>query len=169
MQRAVKGGIGTYGVDLSSGLTVASIVAVNALGGIYDPETGEVVAGPRHENGTGMHDSLELAISPNGAIAERASSNTAIGVVATNATLTKEQANKVASVSHDGIAMAIRPAHTMGDGDAMFALATGDLEQPADMLRICAAAALSVGRAIVRAVRLAEGLAGVPSVTELGS
>ena len=168
IQGAVKGGIGTYATDLGSGLTVAAIVAVNALGGVYDPETGEVVAGPRHENGTGMHDSLKLATSPNGTIDDRASSNTAIGVVATNATLSKEQANKVASVSQDGIAMAIRPAHTMGDGDTMFALATGDLEQPADMLRICAAAALSVSKAIVRAVRLAESLGGVPSVTELG-
>ena len=89
-------------------------------------------------------------------------------MVATNAVLTKEQANKLASVAHDGLAMAIRPAHTMGDGDTMFALATGTLEEAADMNRLCAATTLCIGRAIVRGVRNADGIGGIPGIKELG-
>ena len=88
--------------------------------------------------------------------------------MATNATLTKAQANKLASVAHDGLAMAVRPAHLMGDGDTMFALATGTLvDDELNMSRLCAATALCVSRAIVRGIRKAEGIAGIPAVSEL--
>ena len=94
-------------------------------------------------------------------------SSTTIGIVATSATLSKEEANKLASISHDGLALAVRPVHTVRDGDTMFALGTGAVEGKADMLRLGAAAVDCVGRAIVRGVRCARGVGGVPSVGEL--
>ena len=93
--------------------------------------------------------------------------NTTIGVVATNATLTKEQANKLAAVAQDGIALAVRPAHTMGDGDTMFAIATGELEGGEPMGRLLAAVAVVTSRAITSGVGAAVGLAGLPAVSEL--
>jgi L-aminopeptidase/D-esterase-like protein len=170
--RAVKGGIGTAAVDLGGGLTVGAIVAVNSLGGVVDPDTGALIAGPRGEDGRGIVDSLRALVSPEwSARHEHAASNTTIGVVATNARLTKEQANKLASVAHDGLAMAVRPAHTMSDGDTVIALATGmqDGDRAADMHRLCAAAAMCVGRAIVRGVTKATGLGGIPAVSELSA
>lgn len=165
---AVKGGIGTASIDLGDGLIVGAIVAVNAVGGVYDLDTGEMIAGPRKDDGVTMQESMALIISPGFTRPDRPSpSNTTIGVVATNAVLTKEQTNKLASVAHDGLAMAVRPAHTMSDGDTMFALATGTLEEPADINRLCAASALCVGRAIVRGIRNADGIGGVPGIKEL--
>lgn len=168
IERAVKGGIGTSLVDLGRGLMVGAIIAVNAFGGVFDHETGELVAGPRQKNASGMIDPLAAMASAGFELQSgRHFGNTTIGIVATNAPLTKEQANKVASAAHDGIAMTVRPAHTMVDGDTIFALSTGDAGAPADMLRICAAASLSVSAAIVAGVRMAGGLAGIPAVTEL--
>jgi L-aminopeptidase/D-esterase-like protein len=166
--RSVKGGVGTASVDLGDGLHVGAIVGVNAIGGVVNPETGEVVAGPRGEGEQGMRDSMRLIVSHGFAQSQRSDqsgpTSTTIGVVATNAALTKPQASKLASVAHDGIAMAVRPAHLMGDGDTMFALATGMLDEPVSMDRLCAATALSVSRAIVRAVLKADSIGGVPAV-----
>ena len=167
-ERAVKGGLGTAALDLGEGLVVGAVVAVNALGGIFDNDAGSIVAGPRAEEGGTMLDALEALTSTHTSRpAENPIGNTTIGVVATNARLTKEQANKLASVAHDGLAIAVRPAHTMRDGDTMFALASGLLDQPPDMYRLGAATVLCVSRAIVRGVRMAKGLGGVPSVAEL--
>ena len=165
---AVKGGTGTAAIDLGDGVMVGALVCVNALGGVYDSESGELVAGPRREDGS-MGDAMQLITAPLHVRTETTpGANTTIGVVATNAKLTKEQANKLASVAHDGMAMAVRPAHTMSDGDTIFALATGTVGADAGMTRIGAAATLCVARAIVRGVRKAEGLGGVPAVRELG-
>jgi len=168
LKRAVKGGIGTASIDLDDGVTVGAIVAVNAIGGVYDPDTGEIVAGPRGVDGGTMHDSMALLLS-SGFKRSRGVplANTTIGVVATNASLSKEQANKLASVAHDGMALAVRPAHTTSDGDTIFALATGTAHDPADLDKLCAAAVLCVSNAIVRGVRKAESLGGIPSVGEL--
>ena len=167
-ERAVKGGIGGAAVDLGEGLVVAAIMAVNAVGSVFDPDTGTLIAGPRRDDGTGMIDSLAAVTSPEyvsgGGLP---ATNTTIGVVATNATLNKEQANKLADVAHDGLALAVRPAHTMVDGDTIFAVATGGLDRPSDMNRLCAAAVVCVSRAIVSGVTKAEGLGGVPAVSEL--
>ena len=115
-----------------------------------------------------MLDSMSLIASPDfGDAQARPGENTTIGVVATNAKLTKAQANKLASVAHDGLAMAVRPAHLMGDGDTLFALATGKLEMDAPINRLCATSAVCVSRAIVRAVRKATGLGSVKAVSEL--
>lgn len=166
--RAVKGGIGTASIDLSGELIVGAIVAVNAIGGVVEPDSGAIVAGPRGENGGAMLDSMRLITSPDFSGADHTpSSNTTIGVIATNARLTKEQANKLASIAHDGLALAVRPAHLMGDGDTIFSLATGTLNLDVNMNQLCAATVLSVSRAIVRAVQKAKGLGGVPAVTEL--
>ena len=166
--RCVKGGIGTASLDLGDGLIVGAIVAVNAVGGVVDPETSEIIAGPLADDGATMLDSLALITSPGFATPQpRPGQNTTIGVVATNARLTKSQANKLADVSHDGLAMAVRPAHLMSDGDTMFALATGGHDADANMNRLCAAAALCTSRAIVRAITKATGLGGVKAVSEL--
>ena len=166
--RCVKGGIGASSLDLGDGLMVGAIVAVNAVGGVVDPETSDIVAGPLDDDGRTMLDSMALITAPGFESPQpRAGQNTTIGVVATNATLTKSQANKIAAVSHDGLAMAVRPAHLMSDGDTMFALATGGWEGEANMNRLCAAAALCTSRAIVRAVRKARGLGGVRAISEL--
>ena len=167
--RAVKGGIGTASVDLGGGVVVGAIVAVNAIGGVYEPDTGALVAGPRKDGG-GMDDPVEALLSGDGADAAVPSgSSTTIGVVATSATLSKEEANKLASISHDGLALAVRPVHTMRDGDTMFALGTGAVAGRADMLRLGAAAVVCVGRAVVRGVRCATGVGGIPSVGELAA
>ena len=165
--RCVKGGIGTASIDLGRDLVIAAVVAVNAIGGVVDPETSELVAGPLDHNGT-MLDSMSLIVSTDFQDATaRTGENTTIGVVATNASLTKAQANKLAAVAHDGLAMSVRPAHLMADGDTLFTLATGKLVMDAPMNRLCAASTLCVSHAIVRAVRNATGLGGVKAVSEL--
>jgi len=182
--RAMKGGFGTASVTLASGLTVAAAVAVNAVGDIVDPTTGQVVAGVRTEDGTGLADARNL-LREEGSGRDRSGArpgvggqpdadalpgaNTTIGVVATNATLTKAQATKVAQMAQDGLARAIYPAHTTRDGDTVFSLATGRLDAPADVTLIGALAADVMAEAILRAVRLAEGLPGIPSVSDLGN
>ena len=169
LDRAIKGGIGTASVDLGGGITVGAIMAVNAVGGVYDPDTGDLVAGPRNEHG-GMDDPMEALLSSGGVgTPPPFGSSTTIGVVATNAGLTKEEANKLASIAHDGLALAVRPAHTMRDGDTIFAIAKGTEPGKADMLRLGAAAVACVSRAIVRGVRCATGLEEIPSICELAS
>jgi L-aminopeptidase/D-esterase-like protein len=170
--RSMKGGTGSAAIGLPSGLVVAAIVAVNAVGDIIDPETGKVVAGVRTEDGKGLADVRKLLRT--GAIGRRtpprAGENTTIGLVATNAKLTKAEINRVALMADDGFARAINPSHTIGDGDTVFALATGRWEgEGANVTMIGALAAEAMAEAIVRAVSKAETLAGVPSAKELGT
>ncbi len=156
----MKGGLGSASTQLSDGTLVGALVVVNALGDVIDPQTQQVIAGTRHPSGQGF-----LVTSPFG--------NTTIAVVATNASLTKAQVNKVAQMAHDGMAQAIRPAHTMFDGDTIFALALGPQSQtmtnPAlaasQVSMIGAAAAITLARAIVKAVRHATELYGVPAAS----
>ena len=164
--RAMKGGIGTAAIELPGGLVVAALMAVNAVGDVIDPATGEVVAGVRTEDGEGLADARKLLRT--GALGRgRRGRNTTIGVVATNARLTKSQANKVAQMAHDGLARAIYPAHTPSDGDTIFALATGSWEGEASASAVGALAAEAVADAIVRAVREASSLEGFPSASDL--
>ena len=165
--RRVKGGVGTAGVDLGDGVIVGAVVAVNAVGGIHDPDTGELVAGARSDDG-GMVDVLDAMVKSSGEPpAVKFAGNTTIGVVATNARLDRERANKLAAVAHDGMALAVRPAHTTHDGDTMFALATGTSDSYVDVDRLCAAAVVCTARAIVNGVRRATALAGVPAASDL--
>lgn len=165
---AMKGGLGTASIAVSAGadtLIVGAIVAVNAVGDVIDPRSGIVVAGVRTPDGKGLADARQLLRA--GAPAPiKAGQNTTIGVIATNARLTKVQATKVAQMAHDGLARAIYPAHTMGDGDAIFALATGRIDN-SDVSRIGALAAEAMADAIVRAVRQAKGVPGFPAARDL--
>ncbi len=149
VEHASRGGVGTASIRLPDGLIVGALAVVNALGEVVDEE-GRIIAGIRNPKGTGFIPSLEILA----ATAEPLSfqpANTTLAVTATNARLTREQAVKVAQMAQDGLALAIRPAHTMLDGDIVFALATGELD--ADVNRIGAFACLAVAESIRRAVR----------------
>lgn len=159
--RASKGGIGSAAVSLPNGLTIAALMAVNAVGNVI-AEDGKILAGLRAPDGDGFVSVLdELSL-----LAREASGaeNTVIGIVATNGTLNKPQAQKVAQMAHDGIARAVNPAHTMFDGDTIFSLATGEL--PADPTLVGAYAAEMVAKSIRRAVRSATSLGGVKAIAD---
>ena len=162
--RAMKGGVGTASITLESGLVVGAIVVVNAAGDVIDPATGQVVAGVRGDNNQFL-DARRLLREAAPAVPP--GENTTIAVVATNARLTKAQAAKVAQMAHDGLARAIVPSHTPGDGDTVFSLATGTLGDGFDTGQVGALAAEVLADAIVRAVRAARGLPGIPAVRDL--
>jgi L-aminopeptidase/D-esterase-like protein len=160
MKQAMKSGIGSFTVALSGGVLVASLVAVNALGDVRDPSTGKIVAGARK-----TPESREFADSNEQmkrGVAARGGSNTTLAVVVTNAKLTKVQATKLAQFGSLGMARAIYPVNTMFDGDTTFALSAGSL--PADINALGVAAAEAVAQAILRAVRSARTLGGVPGL-----
>ena len=163
----MKGGIGSAAVRMPDGLIVAALVAVNAVGDVVDPATGKVVAGVRTADGKSLADARTLLTS--GALRQpaRLGENTTLGVVATNAILTKTQATKVAEMAHDGFARAIYPSHTMGDGDTIFALATGTQAGGADVSRVGALAAQVIADAIVRAAKQATSIPGYPAARDL--
>jgi L-aminopeptidase/D-esterase-like protein len=169
--RPMKGGLGSASITLPDGLVVAAIVAVNAVGDVIDPESGKVVAGVRSEDGKSLADARKLLRS--GALVRRpqprSGENTTIGLVATNAKLSKADASRMALMADDGFAKAISPSHTTGDGDTVFSLATGRWEGEANVTIIGALAAEAMAEALVRAVSLAETSHGVPSARELGT
>ena len=169
--RSMKAGIGSASITLPNGLTVAALVAVNAVGDVIDPATGQVVAGVRSVDGKSLADARRLLRDGSllGDEAPRAGENTTIAVVATNARLTKTEVNRVALMADDGLARALSPAHTIGDGDTVFALATGRWSGQADTSIIGALAAEALADAIVRAATQAQSLGGVPSARELGT
>lgn len=162
--QAMKGGVGTASITLESGLTVAAIVVVNSLGDVIDPATGRVIAGVRGDGDVLLDARRILA----GEVPRRSlRQNTTIGVVATNARLTKAQATKVAQMAQNGLARAIVPVHTPSDGDTVFSLATGTLADGFDVGQVGALAAEVMAEAILRAVRTAQGLPGIPAVRDL--
>lgn len=160
MGGAMKAGVGSASIDLGGGLVVGALAAVNAFGDVLDPATGSIVAGARSPEG-GFAGTLEVLRSMMMGAAPVAS-NTLLGVVAVNADLTKAQACKVAQMAQDGLARCIRPAHTMWDGDTVFALATGGRSADVSILGAFAAEALSA--AILRAVRMAAPSGGLPGL-----
>ena len=164
--RSMKAGLGSYSITLRNGLSVGAIVAVNAVGDIIDPDTGKIVAGVRNPDGT-FADARTLLRTGQTGPRPRAGENTTIGLVATNARLTKTQAQRMALMADDGFARAIYPAHTVGDGDTVFALATGQWTGEADVTQIGALAAEVMARAIVRAATEATGLPNLPAVRDL--
>jgi L-aminopeptidase/D-esterase-like protein len=164
---AMKGGLGGAAISLGDDLVVGALVAVNAFGDVVDPARGEILAGARRPESDEPADTLAVMRSLAGGGAPGFGSSTVIGVVASNARLTKEEVNKVAQMAQDGIARAVRPAHTMFDGDTLFALATGD--EGADVNLVGAYAAEMVAAAIVRAVKAAESAGGVPACRDLRS
>lgn len=156
-ERAMKGGIGTASVRVG-GVTVGALVACNALGDVIDPDTGVVIAGARSEDGTRMIDTRRALLAGEPPIPILAGANTTIGVIATDATLTKAQATRLAQGAHDGLARAINPVHTLADGDTLFALATGQWKEHPGMMVLATMAAEAVARATVRAVLAAKTL-----------
>lgn len=164
MERATKSGLGLASEELADGVAVVALVVVNAFGDVIDPKTGEVIAGPRGSNGQGFLRTAELLRK--GKFGRSVSwCNTVIGVVAANAQLSKERANKLAQMAQAGIARTVDPCRTMYDGDVIFALSSG--ERKADMNVIGSVAAELVAAAVTRAVIRAETMAGIPSVKEL--
>jgi len=167
---ATKSGVGTASMDIGGGVIIGALVAVNAWGDVVDPGTNEILTGlrsgkvgPLRVGGKDRFaDTLAMMKKPVGrnllGFATRA--NTVIGVVATNAKLTKAQATKVAQMAQDGIARTIRPAHTMLDGDVIFALSTG--ARKADVTIIGAFAAEVMVEAVLRAVKMAKSAGGLP-------
>ena len=166
IERAMKGGIGSFAITRSDGLKVAALVAVNSLGDVIDPRSSNLLAGARSVDGSRMID-VRDALWETPVREKGPSENTTIGIVATNAVLTKAQVNKVAQMAHNGIARAIYPAHTPHDGDTLFALATGIYPGETDLTLIGALAADAVAQAIVRAVEAAESLEGFPAARDL--
>ena len=163
-ERASKGGIGTSAIEVANGLIVAALMAVNAVGNVIG-EDGRIIAGLRGADGLSYVSVLEtMADLMSNAPAPPANESTVIGVVATNARLSKAEATKVAQMAHDGVARAVNPAHTMYDGDTIFALATGEVA--ADATVVGAFAAEAVADAIRRAVLSATSLGGVRAAAD---
>ncbi len=169
--RAMKGGIGSFSIRMPNGLVVAALAAVNAVGDVIDPATGQVVAGARTQDGKSLADARKLLRDGSliRAATPRPGENTTIAIVATNARLSKTDANRVALMADDGLARALSPSHTIGDGDTVFALATGRWSGQADTSTIGALAADALAEAIVRAAAMTQSLGGLPSAREMGS
>jgi L-aminopeptidase/D-esterase-like protein len=164
--RAMKGGLGSASLRTADGLIVAALVVVNASGSIVNPRTGQPVAGVRTADGRSLEN--PFAIVRRGVVAEGPGrESTTIGVVVTNARLSKAQAMKVAEMAQDGIARTIVPSHTPSDGDTLFALATGALTRDANVSQIGALAAEATADAVIRAVSLARGVPGYPAASEI--
>ena len=150
-----QSGVGSASITLPEGVTVGAVAAVNAVGDVYHPVTGECIACARMEDGTrvpaegllmGQAAAQQMLRIP------APGSNTTIGVVAVDCKLTKEQCARLADVAHDGYARAIRPVHTQMDGDTVFSLATGRVNSDVNFIKLCAAAAEVMARAIANAV-----------------
>ena len=157
MQRAMKGGIGSASVSVD-GVTVGALIACNAVGDVLDPDTARPVAGARTADGLSLADTRRALLR--GALAQSllAGTNTTIGVIATDAVLTKAQAQRLAVAGHDGLARSINPVHTQLDGDTLFALGTGRAGRHPGMLLLATMAAEAVARATLRAVQAARSV-----------
>lgn len=172
MKQAMKAGLGSAAIRLSGGIVVGALMVVNAFGDVINPQNGQIVAGARATQlgplrlgrADGFLDTLELMKTlPGRALLQFATrTNTVIGVVATNARLSKAEATRVAQMAQDGVARTIRPAHTLLDGDTLFALSTGN--KRTDISALGAVAAEVVAEAILRAVRKAHSAGGLPSL-----
>jgi L-aminopeptidase/D-esterase-like protein len=159
-RHATKTGIGSAAIELGGGLVVAALIAVNPFGDVVD-EAGRIIVGTRPLRGEGFADTMVVLRGMTGRLALRIAGATVIGVVATNARLDKEQVNKVAQMAQDGLARTIRPAHTLFDGDTLFALATGRVR--ASVTLVGAYAAEAVAQAIVAATQSAVAAGGLPA------
>ena len=166
-KQSMKSGLGTASIRVGkTGIVVGAIVAVNAVGDVFDPKTGRIIAGARKPDGSGFTDSMaQLREGRN--VELTAGQNTTIGVVATNVAFDKTQMTKIAQMAHDGLARTINPVHTMYDGDTLFAVATGAVSTRANHDAIGALAADVMSQAVVRAVMSARGLPGLPAVRDL--
>jgi L-aminopeptidase/D-esterase-like protein len=167
-RKPMKSGIGSWAIALPNGLVVGALVAVNAVGDVIDPSSGAVVAGARDASGA-LADARKVLRAGSPTTTPRPGENTTIGLVATNAKLTKAQASRMAMMADDGLARALFPSHTLGDGDTVFALATGSWNGTADVSNVGALAADVMAEAIVRAAVMAKSSGGLPSASDLGT
>ena len=166
-KQAMKSGLGSASVRVgNTGIIVGAIVAVNAVGDVIDPSAGKIIAGARKPNGSGFMDTM-ARIREGYNVRSDSGANTTIGVVATNVALDKVQATKVAQMAHDGLARTINPVHTPNDGDTIFAVATGAIDTRANHGAIGALAADVMAQAVLRAVKSARGIPGLPSYSDL--
>jgi len=157
IERAMKGGIGTASVTVE-GITVGALIACNALGDVIDPDTGEVIAGARTRNGKSLMDTRRALLRGEPPKPLLAGTNTTIGVIATDAVITKVQASRLATMGHDGLARSINPVHTMSDGDTLFMLGTGRAGKSPGMMVLGTMVAEAVSIAVARAARAAQGI-----------
>ncbi|MET4577764.1 P1 family peptidase [Ottowia thiooxydans] len=172
MEHAMKGGIGTASVCVD-GVTVGALIAVNALGDVVDTDTGQLLAGARTADGQTMRNTSRTLLAGIPPLSILAGANTTIGVVATDASLTKAQAQRLAGAGHDGLARAIHPVHTLYDGDTLFALGTGQVAHSPGLNVLAVMATEAVALACANAMRAAEGLRlgdlWLPSASDLAS
>ena len=157
IQHAMKGGVGTASVTVD-GVTVGALIACNALGDVIDPDTAQVMAGARTDDGRALRDTRRALLRGQPPQPLLAGTNTTIGVVATDAILTKAQAHRLAIAAHDGLARSINPVHTMSDGDTLFSLGTGRAGKSLGMMVLATMAAEATARATARAVQAARSL-----------
>ena len=164
MERCMKSGLGSYGVETGY-LKIGALVAVNCLGDVVDPQTGQILAGVLGEDMKSFADAESIMIEEHGKRGNPFGQNTTIGVIATNAILTKAQATKVASMAQNGYARTIRPAHSMFDGDTVFCMATKRIDADVNVLGLLAARTME--QAVVRAVKKASSLHGLKCYEDL--
>ena len=157
IQRAMKGGIGTASVTVD-GVTVGALIACNALGDVIDPDTAQVIAGARTDDGLRLRDTRRALLRGDPPQPLLAGTNTTIGVVATDAVITKVQAHRLAVAAHDGLARSINPVHTMSDGDTLFSLGTGRAGKSLGMMVLATMAAEATAMATARAARAARAI-----------
>ena len=164
MANCMKTGIGSFAVQIGD-LQVGAVVALNALGDVFDWKTGEQIAGLLSDDGTEFRSSPQAIMGSIQLIKDRFADNTTLGVIVTNGAFSKAALCKIAAMGHDGYARSIRPVHTTLDGDSIYAVSVGDI--PADQDVVGSLAAEVVSEAIIRAVYSAESAYGLPSATEL--
>jgi len=157
LDRCMKGGIGNASVRVGPWV-VGALVACNAVGDVIDPATGQILAGARTADGLNLLDTQRALLAAERGNRPLSGTNTTIGVVATNAKLSKAQAKRLAMSAHDGLARSILPAHTTLDGDTLFALATGTEASPVDLMLLTVMAAEATAQATVDAIRQARGI-----------
>ena len=164
METCMKTGIGSYAVQVGE-LQVGAVVALNALGDIFDHKTGKQVAGVLTEDKKGFRNSAEIMRASTEVVENRFTGNTTLGIIITNAAFAKSQLCKIAGMAHDGYARSIRPVHTSADGDSIYAVSVGDIKADQDLVGTLAAEVMS--EAILRAVSSAESAYGYPAARDL--
>lgn len=165
METCMKTGVGSYAVQLGE-LQIGAVVALNALGDVFDPDTGKQIAGLLTQDKRALRSTTEQMCAAIDVVENRFVGNTTLGVVVTNAAFSKPQLCKIAGMAHNGYARAIRPVHTSADGDSIYAVSVGEVAADQDLVGTLAADVMS--RAIRRAVERAESGYGYPSASELG-
>jgi len=167
MERAMKSGLGPYCVQTGD-LKVGAVVAVNCFGDVIDPATGEILAGVLSEDLKTLSNTEEIMIREYADKADKRdpfSGNTSIGIIVTNAKLTKSEANKVASMAHNGYGRTLRPAHSMFDGDTIFAIATDQVNGEISVVGLLAARVME--QAVIRAIKKTSSLCGFKCYNDL--